>query len=88
MAAVAVTFARYFLDLTHLPITDWVVAAIALGVLTLINCLGVRAGSSVQSALMVLKILAIVALIASVWVDLDRRVCGRRSLATQAALPG
>lgn len=68
MAAVAVTFARYFIDLTHIAITDWVVAAIALGVLTLINCLGVRAGSSVQSALMVLKILAIASLIgAGLW---------------------
>ncbi|MFY9554248.1 MAG: amino acid permease [Blastocatellia bacterium] len=63
MAAVAVTFARYFLDLTHLAITDWMVAAIALAVLTIINCLGVRAGSAVQSLLMVLKILAIAALI-------------------------
>jgi len=63
MAAVAITFARYFLDLTHVGIADWAVAAIALGALTLINCLGVRSGSSVQSALMVLKILAIVALI-------------------------
>jgi APA family basic amino acid/polyamine antiporter len=63
MAAVAITFARYFLDLTHVGIADWAVAAIALGLLTLINCLGVRSGSSVQSALMVLKILAIVALI-------------------------
>lgn len=63
MAAVAITFARYFLDLSHLRISDWAVASIALGLLTLINCLGVRSGSSVQSALMVLKILAIVALI-------------------------
>ena len=63
MAAVAITFARYFLDLTHVGISDWAVAAIALGLLTLINCFGVRSGSSVQSALMVLKILAIVALI-------------------------
>jgi len=63
MAAVAITFARYFLDLTRLQISDWIVAAIALGALTLINCVGVRAGSSVQNALMVLKILAIVALI-------------------------
>ena len=63
MAAVAVTFARYFLDLSHLAMNDWVVAAIALGALTLINCLGVRSGSSLQSGLMVLKILAIVALI-------------------------
>ena len=63
MAAVAITFARYFLDLTHAGIPDWAVAAIALGALTLINCLGVRSGSSVQSVLMVMKILAIVALI-------------------------
>jgi APA family basic amino acid/polyamine antiporter len=68
MAAVAVTFARYFLDLTRISITDWVVAAIALGVLTIVNCLGVRAGSTVQSALMVLKILAIAALVvAGLW---------------------
>jgi APA family basic amino acid/polyamine antiporter len=68
MAAVAVTFARYFLDLTHVAITDWVVAAMALGTLTIINCLGVRAGSTVQSALMVLKILALVALVgAGLW---------------------
>ena len=63
MAAVAITFARYFLDLTRFAMADWVVAAIALGCLTLINCIGVRSGSIVQSGLMVLKILAIVALI-------------------------
>jgi len=63
MAAVAITFARYFLELTQLRIADWTVAIIALGVLTLINCMGVRSGSNVQSALMVLKILAIAALI-------------------------
>ncbi len=64
MAAVAVTFARYFLELTRLPVSDSVIAMIALGALTLINCLGVRTGSTVQSVLMVLKILAILALIA------------------------
>lgn len=63
MAAVAVTFARYFLELTHIPLGDGMVAALALGILTVINCLGVRAGSTVQSSLMVLKILAILALI-------------------------
>src|SRR6266540_4104458 len=63
MAAVAVTFARYFLELTSLPVADWMVAIIALASLTVINCMGVRAGSSVQSALMVLKIIAILALI-------------------------
>ena len=39
------------------------VAALALALLTVVNCLGVRAGSTVQSALMVLKIIAIAALI-------------------------
>jgi len=63
MAAVAVTFARYFLELTNAPVPDWLVAVIALAGLTVINCIGVRAGSTVQSLLMVLKILAIVALI-------------------------
>ncbi|HKN81800.1 MAG TPA: amino acid permease [Pyrinomonadaceae bacterium] len=63
MAAVAVTFARYFVELTHLPITSSYLAAIVLATLTLINCLGVRAGSTVQSILMVLKIVAIAALV-------------------------
>ena len=63
MAAVAVTFARYFLELTHLSVPDWMIAMLALGSLTVINCLGVRAGGSVQSLLMVLKIVAILALI-------------------------
>ena len=63
MAAVAITFARYFLELSHWPLADSAVAAAALALLTAINCLGVRAGSNVQSALMVLKILAIVFLV-------------------------
>jgi APA family basic amino acid/polyamine antiporter len=63
MAAVSITFARYFLDLTHAPLHDWQVAALALAVLTVINCLGVKEGSTFQSTLMVLKILALVALI-------------------------
>ena len=64
MAAVAVTFARYFLELTGLQVADSLVAVLALGSLTVVNCLGVRAGGTVQSLLMVLKILAIVVLIA------------------------
>jgi basic amino acid/polyamine antiporter, APA family len=63
MAAVAVTFARYFVELTHVPVADWLVAVLALTSLTAINCLGVRSGSTVQSILMVLKIVAILALI-------------------------
>jgi APA family basic amino acid/polyamine antiporter len=64
MAAVAITFARYFLDLTQLPLADGAVAAGALALLTAVNCLGVRAGSNVQSVLMVLKILAILGIVA------------------------
>ena len=64
MAAVAITFARYFLELTGLPLPDGAVAAAALLLLTAINCLGVRSGSNVQSGLMLLKIAAILFLIA------------------------
>ena len=63
MAAVAVTFARYFLELTGAHLPEWLVAALALALLTVINCLGVRAGSNVQSLLMVVKIAAILALV-------------------------
>jgi len=59
MAAVAITFARYFADLVHVPVADSVVAVTVLAVLTIINCLGVRSGSNVQSGLMMLKIVAI-----------------------------
>ena len=64
MAAVAVTFARYFVELTGIPMAEGLVATCALAGLALINCLGVKAGSTAQSTLMVLKILAIIALIA------------------------
>ena len=63
MAAVAITFARYFAELTHAPLNESAIAAVALILLTVINCLGVRAGSNVQSALMLLKIAAIAALV-------------------------
>ena len=63
MAAVSITFARYFLELTRLHAPDWFIAVAALAILTIINCLGVRFGGRTQSILMVLKILAIAALI-------------------------
>src|SRR5580700_10053516 len=59
MAAVAVTFARYFREITGVAWSDGALAAVTLLVLTGINCLGVRAGSNVQSALMLLKAAAI-----------------------------
>ena len=63
MAAVSITFARYFVDLSGLRTRDWVIATAALAVLTLINCLGVKTGGRTQSALMVMKIVTISALV-------------------------
>jgi APA family basic amino acid/polyamine antiporter len=65
MAAVSVTFARYFVELTGMRAPESAVAMVSLGVLTLLNCLGVRTGSAVQSALMVTKIAAIAVLVAA-----------------------
>src|SRR6266699_920956 len=63
MAAVAVIFASYFRELMGANWNDSVVAGVTLLVLTGINCLGARAGSNVQSGLMLLKIGAIAALV-------------------------
>jgi APA family basic amino acid/polyamine antiporter len=59
IAAVAVTFAHYFLELTQWPIDNSLGAVVALALLTAINCLGVRAGSRVQSLLTLTAIGAI-----------------------------
>jgi APA family basic amino acid/polyamine antiporter len=63
MAAVTITFARYFLELTGWTVSEGSVAVATIGLLTLVNCLGVKAGSRVQSILMLLKIGAIATLI-------------------------
>ncbi len=63
MAAVAITFARYTIDLTGFAVADWLLATITLVILTIINILGVRSGSNTQTALMLLKLLAIAMLI-------------------------
>ena len=59
MAAVAVTFAKYFLELTGWQVGASLIAASALALLTIINCLGVRAGSRVQSVMTLAAIGAI-----------------------------
>ncbi|HYR22429.1 MAG TPA: amino acid permease [Chthoniobacterales bacterium] len=67
MAAVAVTFAKYVCALGHAQASDnfaAFLAAIALAVLTVINCFGVRAGSTTQNLFMILKLIAIAALVA------------------------
>ena len=63
MAAVAVTFARYYREISGVAWSDSAIAAAVLLGLTAINCLGARAGSNVQSALMLLKMGAIAAMV-------------------------
>ena len=63
MAAVTITFARYFLELTGWPVSEKLIAVATITLLTGVNCLGVKAGSRVQSVLMLLKIGAIATLI-------------------------
>src|SRR5437764_8399911 len=63
MAGAAIIFGRYFGELFGFSIPEQLLAAVALGVLTVINWLGVRAGSNVQSALMLTKLVAIALLI-------------------------
>lgn len=63
LAAVAMTFARYFIELTGSTFPDWSIAVAALLFLTGVNCFGVRTGGTVQSTLMVIKIAAIAFLI-------------------------
>jgi APA family basic amino acid/polyamine antiporter len=63
MAAVTVTFARYLLELTGWHLSERLIVVVTLVVLTIINCLGVKLGSRMQSVLMLLKIAAIAGLI-------------------------
>jgi APA family basic amino acid/polyamine antiporter len=83
MAAVAMTFANYFRELTGWNVERSLVAVATLGILTVINCLGVRSGSNVQNALMVTKIVAILMLVILGW----RAVEGFAGWGVQAAVP-
>jgi APA family basic amino acid/polyamine antiporter len=67
MAGAAIIFGRYFRELSGLAIPEQAIAAVTLGVLTLINCFGIRSGSNVQSALMLMKLAAIALLIGVGW---------------------
>lgn len=68
MAAVAVTFARYLCAIGGAQAGETFAAcfaAVALALLTAINCFGVRAGSATQNLFMILKLVAIAALVVS-----------------------
>jgi basic amino acid/polyamine antiporter, APA family len=63
-AAVAVTFAEYCRAFSQGAIPAKFAAITVVAILTIINCLGVRVGSGVQSLFMVLRILAIAMIVA------------------------
>ncbi|HEY6352431.1 MAG TPA: amino acid permease [Candidatus Angelobacter sp.] len=63
MAVVTSIFSRYLMVLTGWHAPEWLVGVITLTIFTLANCLGVKSGSNVQSALMVLRIAAIALLV-------------------------
>src|ERR1700681_2017546 len=67
MAAVALIFANHFFELAGVPGTESraaLLASVALALLTIVNCVGVRAGSVTQNVFMILKLIAIAALVA------------------------
>src|SRR5216117_2059464 len=67
MAAVALIFANHLFELIGVRVTDLraaLLASAALALLTVINCIGVRAGSMTQNVFMILKLIAIAALVA------------------------
>jgi basic amino acid/polyamine antiporter, APA family len=77
-AAVAVTFAKYLRELVPVPFPERAIAVTAIGVLAAVNCVGVRAGSAVQSLLMLLRSAAIVMLVTcgSWWLSHARETSG------------
>src|SRR5260221_8271381 len=67
MAAVALIFANHLFELLGVQSSELSAALLgsaALVLLTLINCIGVRAGSVTQNVFMILKLIAIAALVA------------------------
>jgi APA family basic amino acid/polyamine antiporter len=86
MAAVAVTFANYFRELTGWNVERSAIAVATLGTLTVINCFGVRSGSNVQSALMITKIAAIVMLVLLGWKAVNTPASTLRSQTTAGVM--
>jgi len=70
MAAAAIIFGHYFVELSGIAIAPGFIAAVTLAVLTLVNCLGVKSGSNVQSALMLTKLAVIAMLVGVGWIML------------------
>ena len=67
MASVAVIFARYFNQFARAPVPEGVITTVVIGILSLVNCMGVRTGSTIQNLFMATKIVVILGLIISGW---------------------
>ncbi len=65
IAAAAALFAGYFISLTGLRIWPAIVAAGVLALLAIVNALGVRAGNRLQGALTLLKVVALLTIVAA-----------------------
>lgn len=64
MAAVSLILAENFKVLTGWPIDNRITVAVVLGLLTLINCIGVKAGNEAQALIGVVKMVVIAGLVA------------------------
>src|SRR5262245_12245571 len=63
MASVAVIFARYFEELSGWHTDARVVTTVSITVLSVVNCFGVRLGSTLQDIFMIIKIAALGSLV-------------------------
>lgn len=84
IAAAAALFAGYFLSLTGLRIWPSVVAVAVLALLVVVNALGVRAGNRLQRTLTLLKIVALLTIVAA---GIFAHPAAVSTPARQAALP-
>src|SRR5258708_36154230 len=88
MAAVTMTFSRYFLELTGVHAADWQLGIVTLAILTLINCLGVRTGGTLQRVLLRIKIFAILLLVGAGALLVETSLFHFRPVIDQPVSPG
>jgi basic amino acid/polyamine antiporter, APA family len=82
MAAAAMIFGRYAQELTGITAPESVIAVVTLMALTIINCVGVRAGSNVQSFFMISKLAVIAAVVFAGLFMMGDRAPGVAAVAT------
>ena len=75
MAGAAIIFGRYVRELGGFGASETTIAVVTLGILTVVNCIGVKAGSNLQSFLMIVKLVAIGTMI---WFGLSTPFDARR----------